>query len=591
MKILKYFINFVKILKKYGLNYTIKKIITFFKKKLDNKLSNCLYISRKEKIFQKNKIFNKKIKISIITPLFNTPKKYLKEMINSVLAQTYNNWELCLVDGSDDKYSYLENICKKYSKKDNRIKYKKLIKNEGISENSNRAIEISTGDYIGLLDHDDILHPSALFYIMQEICNKDADFIFTDEATFNNNNKYIVSKHFKPDYAIDTLRSNNYICHFLIFSRKIMEVAGVFRSEYDGSQDHNLVLRYTSIASKIIHISKLLYFWRSHDSSVASNINTKKYAIEAGINAVNDNISKHGINAKVESTVIYPTLYRIYYEIINNPYISIIIYTKDNIINLKRCIKSIINKTTYKNYEIIIVDNNSTDENILNYYLSLKNYENIRIIFSENKVLTYSEGYNFGVKFSKGEQLIFLSNNIELISHNWIEEMLMYSQREDIGIVGIKIYNTNNTIKHAGIVTEFNNIAFYTYNGQNKNTIGYMGNLHYTQNKSAVTSACMMIKKKTFIDINQFDINIKYIFNDIDLCFKTRKAGYLIVWTPFAEAYYYVSESIESDTQKLELFYKQDTAFLKEKWKNELESGDPYYNSNFSFINPGYSYK
>ena len=579
-------------IKRVGIRATLKKVKQFTdKQKQVSLLLSHTYLSKPERIVQTNTIFPKQIKISIITPLFNTQKKFLREMIDSVRHQTYSSWELCLVDGSDKGYRYVERICKKYTRKDKRIIYKRLAKNQGISENSNRAIEMSTGDYLGLLDHDDVLHSSALYEIVKAICNESADLIYTDEAIFTSDFT-IFNKHHKPDYGIDTLRSNNYICHFLVFSRQIVEQAGVFRKEYDGSQDHDLILRYTAAASRIVHIPKALYFWRNHENSVASDISTKLYAIEAGKNAVKNHLIIQNISAQVESTKICQTIYRIVYDLVERPLVSIIIPNKDNISFLKKCLASIYEKTTYVNYEVIIIENNSTESSTFDYYNELKKNQKVNVLYWKGKGFNYSEVNNFGAQFAKGKQLIFLNNDIEIITPNWIEEMLMYSQRNDVGAVGIKLYFPDDTIQHAGVILGLGGIAGHIYLGVPRDTVGYIGRLHYAQNMSAVTAACLMVKKTVFFEVGCFSHEFCYSYNDVDLCMKIRRANYLNVWTPFAEAYHHESKSrgYHDTAEKQSVFVKEVELFEK-KWAKELDAGDPYYNCNFSLERPDYFIK
>ena len=579
-------------IKKVGLKKTISKIAisfsglkTFFSF-FDNLLTD------EDKKSQKNAIFNKNIKISLITPLYNTQKIFLKEMLESVKAQTYKNWELCLTDGSDFKHRYVKRIVKSYAKEDLRIKYKSLKKNFGISQNSNKAVEISSGEYLGILDHDDILHPSALHEVISAICNEDADFIYSDEATISNKDYSIVYRHYKPDFAIDTLRSCNYICHFTVFSRKLVEQAGVFNDELDGSQDHDLFLRYTDRATKIHHIPKILYFWRSYDDSVASNISNKTYAISSGINAVKKHLEFKGLPAHVQSTKIDDYLYRITYALTQHPLVSIIVPNKDNVHILRNCLSSIIEKTTYNNYEIIIVENNSVESNTFNFYNELKNHSNIKITYWEGKEFNYSAINNYGIQHSKGSQLILLNNDIEIITPNWIEEMLMYCQRDDVGAVGIKLIFPDNTIQHAGVILGLGGVAGHLYRTFPTGTRGYFGRLHFVQNLTAVTAACMMVKRTAIEQAGLFDPEFSSSFNDVDLCMKIRKAGYLIVWTPFAEAYHHESKSRGYDDKPdKQIRIQKEAAIFKKRWAKELEEGDPYYNPNFSLYCNDYSFK
>ena len=579
-------------LKNYGIKQTLKKIRFFLiKKKQLSTLTAHIRLTRREKLSQKNTIFSKQIKISIITPLYNTPKRFLIEMIESVMAQTYNNWELCLADGSEKEYDYIKEICEGYIINDKRIIYKKLDKNEGISGNSNRAIEISTGDYFGLLDHDDVLHPSALYEVMKAICYENADFIYTDEAIFKNNK--ILAKHHKPEFAIDYLHSCNYICHFSVFSKELTKKAGLFRNEFDGSQDYDLILRYTNIASKIIRIPLLLYFWRNHKDSVANDISVKMYAITAGKNAITESLKKREIYAQVEIIKVNSAFYyRVIYDLIEQPLVSIIILNKDNISLLKKCLLSIEEKTTYKNYEIIIVENNSSEDATFAYYEELKHHNNIHIVYWKEKGFNYSILNNFALQYAKGAQLIFLNNDIEIITPNWIEEMLMYSQRYDVGAVGAKLYFPDDTIQHAGILFGYRGTAGNYYSGVLHDNNAYMGKLHLVQNMSAVTAACMMIRRSVFEEVGLFSPEFFESYGDVDLCLKIRRAGYLIVWTPFCEAYHCESKTRGyHDTPEKQLVLDGEMSLFKEKWKHELIAGDPYYNCNFSLDSIDYSLK
>ena len=403
---------------------------------------------------QEETVFPKDITFSILVPLYNTPEKFLREMIDSVQAQTYRKWELCLADGSDDAHPEVGRICQEYMQNDSRIKYKKIEKNLGISGNTNVCFGMATGEYIGLFDHDDLLHPSVLYEYMKAICEQDADYIYCDEVTFEGNSiDNMLTIHFKPDFSIDNLRANNYICHFSVFSEKLLEETGLFRSEFDGSQDHDMILRLTSRAKKIVHVPKILYYWRSHPQSVAADINAKTYAIDAAKRAVLAHLKSCGLEGTVESTRAFPTIFRIKYKLKAKPMISIIIPNKDHRDDLKRCVDSILNKSTYENYEILIVENNSTETETFAYYKMLENQPKVRVITYEAEGgFNYSKINNFAAKQAKGEYLLLLNNDTKVITREWMEELLMYAQRDDVGAVGAKLYYADNTIQHAGIV-------------------------------------------------------------------------------------------------------------------------------------------
>ena len=544
---------------------------------------------------QESAVFDNMVKISILVPLYNTPEDFLKEMLNSVLWQTYKNWELCLADGSDDAHSYVGEICREYSSKDKRIVYKKLEKNEGISGNTNACFKMATGDYIGLFDHDDILHPSVLYEYVKAINEQGADYLYCDETTFKDGSiDKMITLHFKPDYAIDNLRANNYICHFSCFKKDLLEGMELFRKQFDGSQDHDMILRLTDKAEKVVHIPKLLYYWRSHAGSVASDISAKSYAIEAARGAVADHLRKHGYeHFKITSTRAFETIFKISYEIIGTPKISIVIANRDHVEDLRRCITSIFEKSTYDNYEIIIVENNSETEEIFAYYEELKQHDNIKIIRYQGP-FNYSAVNNMGVAAAEGEYILLLNNDTEVITVNWMEELLMYAQRDDVGAVGAKLYYANKTIQHAGVVIGLgaHRTAGHTHYGQSRENLGYMGRLCYAQDVSAVTGACLMVKKKLFDEVGGLDESFAVSLNDVDFCLKLREKGLLNVFTPFAECYHYesVSRGLDTEGEKAER-YNEESARFREKWKDVLQKGDPYYNVNFSLDRSDYSLK
>ena len=590
----RYFLSGLRSLRKDGVRKTWDKVLLHFSKKRRIKnFGERFYLTGEERLKQEQTMFQKKIKFSILVPLYNTPLKFLEEMIESVRMQTYKVWELCLADGSDAGHRNVEKYCLSLQKKDARIRYKKLEKNSGISENTNACIEISTGEYIGLFDHDDLLHPSALYEMMCAIEKENPDFLYTDEATFEKVVTNIITAHFKPDYAVDTLRGNNYICHFSVFKRSLLTEAGWFRKEYDGSQDHDLILRLTAKAKKVYHIPKLLYYWRSHPASVAADINSKTYAIDAGKRAVKDSIEACGEKVTVESSKAFPTIYRLKYKIKGNPLISILIPCKDHAEDTEICIESILQKSTYKNYEILLVDNGSVEKDNMELFEKLAKNKRIRILHW-NHPFNYSEINNYAAKEAGGEYLLLLNNDTEVITPGWMEEMLMYAQREDVGAVGAKLYYGDDTIQHAGIILGMgmDGIAGHAHYRQPKENLGYMGRLYYAQDMSAVTAACMMVKRAVYEELNGFDEAFEVAYNDVDFCMRLRKEGYLNVFTPYAELYHYESKSrgLEDTKDKRKRFEKEVKMF-KERWKKELEEGDPYFNPNFDLMRDDFAVK
>lgn len=433
-----------KSLKNVGLKNTLtiiqeKRILS--KKIKDYKFSE---LTKKERKIQLSTKFKRNIKISIVVPLYNTPKDFLVKMIQSVQNQTYINWELCMADGSEDSHKEVKQICEKYANKDTRIQYKKLQKNLGISGNTNECIKMATGEYIGLFDHDDLLHSATLYEYMHKICDEDADFIYCDEDKIDETGKRFFYPFFKPDFSPDMLRSQNYICHFTVFKKSLLDKTGDFNSEYDGSQDHDLILRLTEQAKNIVHIPKVLYHWRLHNDSTAYSGDSKPYTVDAGIKAVKSHISRLGYNGDVEFDS-YLRTYRVKFDIKEYKKISILIPNKDHQKDLELCINSI-QKSTYQNYEIIIIENNSTSIEIFDYYKELQKYDNIKVVYWTGN-FNYSAINNFGAEHATGDYYLLLNNDIEIITKNWLEEMLSLCQRDDVGIVGAKLYYPDDTIQ------------------------------------------------------------------------------------------------------------------------------------------------
>ena len=593
--------------------------------------------TRKE---QESAVFEKMPLISILVPLYNTPEKFLRDMIESVLAQTYGNWQLCLADGSDAEHiGTVEAIVREYQKDPRairtddrwntsgtdegtdsgasansetagfcRIKYQKLEKNEGISGNTNHCLELAEGEYIGLFDHDDILHPEVLYWYVKAINEENADYIYCDETTFKGDDiNKMITMHFKPDYAIDNLRANNYICHFSVFKRTLLDGTELFRPKFDGSQDHDMILRLTDRAEHIVHVPKLLYYWRSHAGSVASDINAKPYAIDAAKGAVADHLRRHGYDHfKITSTRAFETIFKITYEVQGTPKISIVIPNCEHKEDLKRCIDSIYEKSVYDNYEIIVVENNSKGSEIRGYYEELANgglKDIVKVVdYTAYKAMAggdgkdsgfnYSAVVNYGVKNSTGDYIVLLNNDTQVITVNWMEELLMYAQREDVGAVGAKLYFPDRKIQHAGVVLKLgaHRTAGHSHYGQAGMNLGYMGRLCYAQDVSAVTGACLMVSRKKYDEVGGFDEGFAVSLNDVDFCLKLRQAGYLNVFTPFAELYHYESLSRGLDLEgKNAARYEGESEHFRTKWKEVLDKGDPYYNPNFSLDRSDFS--
>lgn len=542
---------------------------------------------------QKKTSFGYRPKISFVVPLYKTPEKYLRRLTESFQEQTYSNWELCFSDGSGAQ-SPLTELLKELTAKDNRIKYVSHEESLQISENTNSAIEIATGDFIAFADHDDELTPNALFECVKAINEKPQTLvIYTDEDKMSMDGHKFFQPHFKPDYNPDLLCTVNYICHLFVVSRKVIEKVGGLRSEFDGAQDYDFVLRCVEAVKdeEICHIPKILYHWRCHEDSTAENPESKLYAFEAGRRAVQAHYERTGIRAEVFKGE-YLGLYRTKFIRDHDPLISIIIPNKDHIDDLKRCMESIEQKSTYKNYEYIIVENNSTDSATFEYYKKLE-AENpkVRMVYWDG-VFNYSAINNYGASFAKGEYLLLLNNDTEIINPDCLEELLGYCMRKDVGAVGARLYYEDDTIQHAGVVIGFGGIAGHCFVQQKRGTTGYCHRIICAQDYSAVTAACMMVKKSAFDAVGGLSEELAVAFNDIDFCMKLRKAGYLIVYNPYAELYHYESKSrgLEDTPEKVARFNKEIATFEK-KWPEILENGDPYYNPNLTLKSQDFSLK
>ncbi len=532
---------------------------------------------------QRNKKFKLNPKISIIIPMYNTPLNFFKELVDSLIDQTYTNWELCLADGSPEKNQKLEKIYKK----DERIKYKFIGENKGIAGNTNEALSLVTGDFVALLDHDDLLPIFSLYEIVKCINeNPDVEFIYTDEDKFEKIGGKRYDPYFKSDFAPDTLRANNFICHFSVFKKELINKLGGFRNEYDGAQDYDILLRMSEETNNIIHIPKILYHWRVHSLSTAKSGGTAKpYAYEAGIKAIQDHIDRIGLKGTVESGNTLGT-YKVNYEIQGNPKVSIVIPNKDYIKTLKVCLNSIKKLTTYENYEIIIVENNSEEKETFEYYKKIDGKDKIKVVYFPEKEFNYSKIINFGVKNSTGEYIVQLNNDTELLTPNWLQEMLGFAQRDDVGAVGAELFYPDNTIQHAGIIIGIGGVAGHVFKNLPKGIHGYFSKDAMIQNLSAVTAACIMTPKSVYDEVGYMDEKFKVAFNDVDFCLKIRQTGKLIVYNPYVQFTHYESKSrgFEDTPEKKKRFQSEIDRF-HDKWQSVLEKGDPYYNKNLRLDN------
>lgn len=531
--------------------------------------------------FQRNFKFEYKPKISIVVPMYNTDETFFKELIESLEKQTYSNWELCLVDGSEEKN---ENLKKYYEGKEN-IKYKFLNSNKGISENTNEAIKLATGDFIGFLDHDDILSQDCLYEVVKIINKiKNVDFIYSDEDKIDEQGERF-EPYFKPDFSPETLECNNYITHFVVVKKDLLKKVGNLNSKFNGAQDFDFVLRATEKANKVCHISKVLYHWRVHKSSTANVADAKPYAYEAGIKVIEEHLKRTNKKGIVEFGQDVPGIYKIKFDIKGSPKVSILIPNKDNVNLLKNCIESILNLTTYTNYEINIIENNSIQDETFEYYSKISQNSKIKILdYNTDKEFNYSSLINFGVQNSDGDFILQLNNDTKLLTKDWLELFIGYAQNKEIGAIGARLYYEDKSIQHAGIAIGLSGIAGNLLVNLPYGKHAYFGREAATRNVSAVTGACLFCRRELYEEVCFMDeINFKVAFNDVDFCLKILEKGYRNVYVPYIELIHYESKSrgYEYTKEQQERFNKECNNF-KEKWKKVIEKGDPYYSKNFS---------
>lgn len=580
--------------KNYGLKNTIKKVC----QKLSGQRDCGNYedflkkygVKEEELARQRQEVFENGPSFSIAVPLYQTKEKYLREMIESVQAQTYTNWELCLADGSGREHS-LQPVVGEYIAKDERIKYCLLDSNEGIAGNTNEALKMADGDFVVLTDHDDLLSPEALYQCAKAVQKEpQTDVIYSDEDKVDMSGKKFFEPHFKSDYNIDLLCTMNYICHLFVVRKDVMERAGLFESCYDGAQDHDFILRCTEKAEHIVHIPKVLYHWRCHAQSTSENPESKLYAFENGCKAVKAHYDRIGIPAEVEQGPFYG-MYRTHYLWKEQPLVSILIPNKDHAADLKKCMDSIEEKSTYRNFEFIIVENNSTEEETFAYYKEIEKRDNVRVLYYKED-FNYSRINNFGAKEANGEYVLLLNNDTEMIEPDSIKEMLDVCMRPDVGIVGAKLIFEDNTIQHAGVIIGFGGVAGHAFIGQDRDDNGYFSRIISVQDLSAVTAACLMVRRSVFDEVEGLNEEFKVAFNDIDFCLKVRKAGYLVVYNPYAQFYHYESKSRgQEDSADKVARFQQEIGLFGERWGELLEHGDPYYNPNLTLDKADFSLK
>lgn len=532
--------------------------------------------------------------ISVVVPLYNTPLPFLKQMIGSVTAQSYPKWQLVLVDASDNAHAEVGQLARRAAK-DDRVVYQK-IENEGIAANTTKGFALATGQYLTLLDHDDVLYPNALYEVAEKIVTDNAQLVYTDEVVLDGELKQLVAYHFKPNFSPDSLRGGNTITHLMVFSRKLLEQAGPEeRSAYDGAQDFDLVLRLTEKAdpARICHIPKAMYLWRGHAGSTAQDIQAKPYALEAGCRALNDHLKRIGLAGQASSIPGCPGAYRVQYELTGHPLVSVMIPNKDHIDDLERCLSSLYRLAGYDPFEVIVVENNSTDPATFAYY------EEAKQRYPHLQVVTYEGGFNFsavnnyGRRFAKGEHLLLLNNDIEVLTPGFLAELMMFSQRPDVGCVGAKLFYPDDTIQHAGVFLGINGTAGHSHKSHPRDSAGDLYRLATAQNMMAVTGACLMVKTALYdacggLDEERFAV----AYNDIDLCLKLYRQGLLNVFTPFAQCYHYESKSrgLDDSGPNAQRYAVEKQNFI-DRYGDLIAAGDPYYNPHFNLLFENYGLK
>jgi len=569
-----------------GINNAYKALI-----KKDEILAYIKWIEKNEQQYEiiDNRLIEYKPLISIIMPTYNTEIKWLRKAIDSVLNQSYSNWELCITDDASSSEETVKTL-KKYDRKYANIKVKYRTKNGHISKASNDALALAKGEYVAFLDHDDTLAVNALYEVVKVINNEpNIKLIYSDEDKIDALDKRF-DPHFKSDWNPDMFYSQNYISHLLIIKKDILNKTEKFRIGYEGSQDYDLLLQCLKFIKndEIYHISKVLYHWRAIEGSTALDSNQKKYTTDAGIKALKYHF-KNQANIGISQGLLLNT-YKVNYEIENNPLVSIIIPTKDQYLLLETCIVSILEKSDYKNYEIIIVDNQTSELESLAYLDSLKSIPNIKVL-NYDKPFNYAAINNYAVGHTKGEFIAFLNNDIEVTSSKWLSEMLQHAQREEIGVVGAKLYYPDMTIQHAGVILGIGGVAGHAHKYFDQEAHGYFSRLKIIQNYSALTAACIVIKKSIFQEVAGFEENLEVAFNDIDLSLKVLEKGYRNLWTPYAKLIHHESKSrgLENTPEKKARF-DREILLMKEKWGVKLLE-DKCYNNNLTLKSENFSLK
>lgn len=568
-----------------------KKSLIWLKKKLTgNEYADydtwlrIMRVSRQELFEQRKTKFSYAPKFSVVVPLYHTPAKFLKDLVRSMMYQSYANWELCLVNASPEDV-HLTSLLENWAMRDKRIRVIRLEKNLGIAQNTNAGIAASTGEFIAFLDHDDFLEPDALFCYADAL-NKDKtiDVFYSDEDKTDEYAAHYFYPHFKSDFNIDLLHANNYMCHFLAVRKSLVDTVGGLNEKFDGAQDYDFVLRLTEHTKKIYHCPRILYHWRCSNQSTAASQGNKMYAIHAGKAALNAHYKRLGWNARAQEGAV-DGWYQTKFTLKEEPLVSILIPNKDHTDDLDVCLNSFFERADYQNYEFIIIENNSVLPETFAYYEKIeKEHDNVKVVYWEAG-FNYSAINNFGFKFAKGDYIMLLNNDVELITPDIFQSMLGFCMRPEVGIVGAKLLYNDHTVQHAGVLVGAGGLADHVFKGIHEDDPGYMGRAISSQDVSAVTAACLMIKKSVYEEVGGLEEEFQVAFNDVDFCLKVRKAGYLIVYDADVKLFHYESKSrgMEDTTERF-IRFGNEMMLLNSKWDILLTFVDPYYNPNLSYL-------
>ena len=568
-----------------------KKSLIWLKKKLTRKeyadydtWLRIMRVSRQELFAQRKTKFSYAPKFSVVVPLYHTPAKFLKDLVRSMMYQSYANWELCLVNASPDDV-HLASLLENWAMRDKRIRVIRLEKNLGIAQNTNAGIAASTGEFIAFLDHDDFLEPDALFCYADAL-NKDKtiDVFYSDEDKTDEYAAHYFYPHFKSDFNIDLLHANNYMCHFLAVRKSLVDTVGGLNEKFDGAQDYDFVLRLTENTKKIYHCPRILYHWRCSNQSTAANQGNKMYAIHAGKAALNAHYKRIGWNARAQEGAV-DGWYQTKFTLKEEPLVSILIPNKDHTDDLDVCLNSFFERADYQNYEFIIIENNSVLPETFAYYEKIeKEHDNVKVVYWEAG-FNYSAINNFGFKFAKGDYIMLLNNDVELITPDIFQSMLGFCMRPEVGIVGAKLLYNDHTVQHAGVLVGAGGLADHVFKGIHEDDPGYMGRAISSQDVSAVTAACLLVKRSVYEEVGGLEDEFQVAFNDVDFCLKVRKAGYLIVYDADVKLFHYESKSrgMEDTTERF-IRFGNEMMLLNSKWDILSTFVDPYYNPNFSYL-------